>query len=231
MIDSTENGVVYKSLSFMEFPDYRVGDDGSVWSRKNNKWNGEDALSAKDTEEIKRLRNEEGWSFQRIADKHGVCRATINRAMAREHGEWKRLKPHTDANGDRTSVTLSSGKGFPQKRFSIAFLVLSAFRGPRPEGYEACHFPDRDRSNNRYSNLRWDTHAGNEQDKKVHGTEQSGERNHLAKLNDDKVREMRKLYDEMGHTTKTVLFLAAKFNVFWTNVYAIVKRKTWKHVL
>jgi hypothetical protein len=43
-------------------------------------------------------------------------------------------------------------------------LVLEAFVGPRPDGKEACHFPDHDKTNNQLSNLRWDTHDENEKD-------------------------------------------------------------------
>lgn len=43
-------------------------------------------------------------------------------------------------------------------------LVLEAFVGPKPEGLEACHYPDRDKTNNRVGNLRWDTHAENMKD-------------------------------------------------------------------
>jgi hypothetical protein len=43
-------------------------------------------------------------------------------------------------------------------------LVLETFVGPKPPGMEGCHYPDGDKSNNRLSNLRWDTHAENARD-------------------------------------------------------------------
>ena len=43
-------------------------------------------------------------------------------------------------------------------------LILETFVGPRPEGKEACHFPDHEKSNNALSNLRWDTHDENIED-------------------------------------------------------------------
>ena len=49
-------------------------------------------------------------------------------------------------------------------------LVLEAFVGPCPTGMESCHFPDRNPANNKLDNLRWATHAENENDKIVHGT-------------------------------------------------------------
>lgn len=38
--NSTTKSTTYKSLSFLGFPYHRVGDDGSLWSRKNNRWGG-----------------------------------------------------------------------------------------------------------------------------------------------------------------------------------------------
>lgn len=47
-------------------------------------------------------------------------------------------------------------------------LVLEAFVGPCPEGQEACH-ADSDRTNNRLSNLRWDTTKANAADRVAAG--------------------------------------------------------------
>lgn len=69
-------------------------------------------------------------------------------------------------NGKRLGVSLC-GKGKPVRRM-IHQLVLEAFKGLCPEGQEACHYDD-DSSNNRLSNLRWDTHPANEEDKKRNG--------------------------------------------------------------
>jgi hypothetical protein len=46
----------------------------------------------------------------------------------------------------------------------VAHLVLEAFTGPRPAGLEACHNDD-DPANDRASNLRWDTHPSNCEDR------------------------------------------------------------------
>ena len=54
------------------------------------------------------------------------------------------------------------------KNMRVHRLVLMAFVGPCPEGMEACH-NDGDRANARLSNLRWDTHAANIEDRKGHG--------------------------------------------------------------
>ena len=51
----------------------------------------------------------------------------------------------------------------------VHHLVLEAFIGPAPNGYEGCH-EDGDPSNNRLDNLRWDTITNNRLDKRRHGT-------------------------------------------------------------
>ena len=48
-------------------------------------------------------------------------------------------------------------------------LVLEAWVGPCPDGYECCH-NDGDFRNNTVSNLRWDTRSNNGRDKREHGT-------------------------------------------------------------
>jgi len=46
----------------------------------------------------------------------------------------------------------------------VSHLVLRAFVGPQPIGYEACHFPDPSPKNNNVYNLRWDTPSENKRD-------------------------------------------------------------------
>lgn len=47
-------------------------------------------------------------------------------------------------------------------------LVLAAFVGPRPEGFDACH-KDGDKIHNTVTNLRWGTRADNMRDLTRHG--------------------------------------------------------------
>lgn len=59
--------------------------------------------------------------------------------------------------------------GLGTKPAYVHELVLKAFVGPRPAGYQCCH-GDGDRLNNDVSNLRWDTRSANAQDMLMHGT-------------------------------------------------------------
>lgn len=76
------------------------------------------------------------------------------------------LAPGVRKDG-RLSVVLNR-EGRRRTRL-IHQLVLEAFVGPRPNGMEGCH-NDGICTNNVWTNLRWDTRAGNAADTKRHGT-------------------------------------------------------------
>lgn len=79
---------------------------------------------------------------------------------------WRFLR-----KGKVLALGVDLSKNNKVKKFHIHKLVLTSFVGPCPDGMEACHFPDRDVTNNRLDNLRWDTHSNNEADKLIHGTD------------------------------------------------------------
>lgn len=162
------------------FPGYRVGDDGSVWSRH----------------------------------KPGPGRVMRN--------EWRQLAPRLGADG-RLRLYLY-GDGTHCK--NVHRLILVAFHGER-EGMLACH-NDGNPLNNRLSNLRWDTAAGNQRDRVAHGTDERGERSRLAKLTDERVRAIRSEYAMGGITMESI---AARYGVSETAVRHAIRRKTWGHVV
>jgi len=114
-----------------------------------------------------------------------------------------------------------------RKDFLVHRLVLETFIGPCPKGKEGCH-NDGNKENNFIGNLRWDTKKENCKDRKIHGNErnQNGSKNNMAKLNDNKIREIIKLHLEGKSNTE----IAKIFNVSQPNVSLIVNRKTWKHI-
>jgi len=69
-------------------------------------------------------------------------------------------------------------------------LVAMAFLGEPEEGQVVCHFDGR-KGNNCADNLRYDTQASNEQDKRRHGTYQEGTGNPRAILTDEDVVTIR----------------------------------------
>jgi hypothetical protein len=62
------------------------------------------------------------------------------------------------------AVNLTVDRSQGRTHFYVHTLVLLAFVGPPPADMEACHWDDVP-SNNRLSNLRWDTKAANAADK------------------------------------------------------------------
>lgn len=68
--------------------------------------------------------------------------------------------------GRHLHVALCNNK--ERKYISIHKLVLQSFVGDPPEGMECCH-NNGDPSDNRLSNLRWDTRKGNVSDQIKHG--------------------------------------------------------------
>lgn len=137
--------VRYRNLKFMGYPKYRVGDDGSVWSRQT--------------------------------------------------GVWKQMKYYVGNRGTTCIVGLQ--RNLKSKGFPLSNLILSAFVGPRPEGMEARHFPDRDITNNRLDNLSWGTRTENGEDRRFHRTGLYGELDTLdrfvAKLTRRKITLIQRL--------------------------------------
>jgi hypothetical protein len=75
--------------------------------------------------------------------------------------------------------------GKPAKGRRVHQLVLGAFVGPCPPGQEGCHGPDMDKTNNRLTNLRWDTHLSN-----MAEVDLSGQRNGAAKITDEETADV-----------------------------------------
>ncbi len=105
-------------------------------------------------------------------------------------------------------------------------LILRAFVGPPAPGHECRHL-DGSRTNNRLDNLAWGTRLENNQDKIAHGRSRPGSQNLKAKVNEDQVRELRRLSSE-GWTPTA---LAAKFGISVCTACKIKNRRMWRHVL
>lgn len=112
---------------------------------------------------------------------HGRVRS-LDRMVASHSGLQRQapgrvLRPWKSNRGDYPKVGLSAPTGF-RKEF-IHVLVLEAFVGPRPEGLVCCH-NDGDSSNNRLSNLRWDTYSANNHDLVKHGRHWNAKKTHCT---------------------------------------------------
>lgn len=106
-----------------------------------------------------------------------------------KRGEWLRVEPWANSKGYLRVGPSVNGK---RLRFSVHRLVLEAFVGPCPDGMEGCH-NDGDKSNNRPSNLRWDTQSANSFDNIYRHGEKCKHGAIQLKLADADVVEIRKL--------------------------------------
>lgn len=122
-------------------------------------------------------------------------------------------------------------KGFKVKSCLVHRLVLMAFDPiDNTEDMEGNH-KDFDITNNKLSNLEWTTPqentdhfigSGRYKDK----TKTTGSNHHLCVLNEDIVRELRRLSEE-GYSTNG---LAKKFGIPESTARQVIKRVSWKHV-
>lgn len=106
----------------------------------------------------------------------------------------------------------------------VHILVLKAFVGPRPAGLVGCH-NDGKTDNNTPRNLRWDTQLSNIADQEKHGTRLRGSSKIESRLNEDKVREIKRLRGRISQAA-----IAKKFGVGKSTVQAALDGRTWRHV-
>lgn len=109
----------------------------------------------------------------------------------------------------------------------VHHLVLEAFVGPCPPGMECRHFPDRDPTNNNAENLSWGTPEENASDKKLHNTNPQGERNGHAKVDENDVRAIRRMYATGDYTMRR---LGTIYDLSVTAIHDIIHGINWSHV-
>lgn len=103
-------------------------------------------------------------------------------------------------------------------------VILETFVGPPPSpAHQGCH-GNKNTRDNRLKNLRWDTPAGNSADKLRHGTLLRGETSATAKLTEQEVLAIRERQGEPQAA------LAEEFGCTFSNISAIQRRKSWRHV-
>lgn len=133
------------------------------------------------------------------------------------------MRPPLSSSGHPRLNLRVDGRRVPR---SVSHLVLLAFVGPRPEGTEACHFPDPNPLNNRPENLRWDTKSENQLDALRLGRKPVGSKVYGAKLAEQDVPEILRLRAQ-GETFRAI---AARFGVTPMAIYHVAAGRAWKHV-
>lgn len=165
----------------------------------------------------------QGWPGYRVGNDGFVWSRWIKQVRPRRMGEtWWKMKSIFASRGYLV-VKLSKIDGSSQ--VLIHRLVLEAFVGPCPDGMECRHL-DGDRTNNALSNLRWGTPTENQYDRIRHGTSCQGSQHPMAKLDEAKIEEIRRLRAEGILLRK----IGDKFGVHKSTVQNACIRKTWKHI-
>lgn len=135
------------------------------------------------------------------------------------------LKPTVHKTG-YLIVNLTKAKpdgGWVQKNFWLHRLVLEAWVGECPENMLACH-NDGNPRNCRLSNLRWDSYSNNQKDREKHGTSNHGEKNGMAVLTEEQVKEIKSLLSQQVPQNK----IAKIFRVSRSAIAHISQGRRWK---
>lgn len=133
------------------------------------------------------------------------------------------LRQFLSADGYPRFTTFEAGRW---QQVSTHVMVCQAFHGPRPDWANLVAHGNGDRTDNRAENLRWATFEQNEADKREHGRNLAGSRNHQAKLTEDQVADIRRRprYRGLGRS------LAREFGVSENTISKIIRGKNWAGV-
>jgi hypothetical protein len=138
-------------------------------------------------------------------------------------GDWKQMTPET---GKKTGyLKLRLYRDGKKSRRNVHQLVALAFFGPRPDGLECRHL-NGNGSDCRVENLKYGTPGQNTEDRRRHGTLPLGEAHSAAILTEADVRSIRARYAN-GELASA---MAKEYGVHIQCVWAIVYRRTWRHV-
>lgn len=149
-----------------------------------------------------------------------------SKAIPLENGCWEWISAK-DKNG--YGITSISP---PRKNVRAHRLMYILTKGDIPEGYLVCHnCPTGDNPsciNPDHLFLGTAKDNSKDRDKKGRGRtqDQRGEKNHMATLNEEKVLEIRKLYNEGVRECD----LVRKFGIRQATISKVLLRKRWKHI-
>jgi len=108
---------------------------------------------------------------------------------------------------------------------SIHRMVLNEFVGPPPKGCIVCHV-DGNPQNNKIDNLIYGTHKLNTSHRKLHGTDCTGEKHPMAKLDLKDVNKIRKQYIKYDRKFGGRV-LSKKYGVSISTICRIAQGRGW----
>lgn len=162
----------------------------------------------------------EGYEVSNLGRVRSVDREVVQTSpwggFIRRRLRGKILAPGSHPDG-HLLVNLSIGNKPHMRR--VHCLVLLTFVGEPPAGMEGCHNNGKP-TDNRLSNLRYDTPKGNNADKLRHGTHQRGEAQGAARLRREDVRQIRS-------SNLPGVTLAKQYGVSRGHICNIRRGKSW----
>lgn len=149
--------------------------------------------------------------------------SSLGRVRSFKKGRTLVMRPHL-LNGEYLRITLRVSN--KPKNFLVHCLVLGAFVGKCSPGLEGSHRNGQS-TDNRLSNLLWETSKENQARKQEHGTvpDRRGELNHQAVLTWEKVSDIRSRFTAGGVTQSD---LGREFGITQSMVSLIVHNKKWR---
>ena len=135
------------------------------------------------------------------------------------------LKQSLDDCGRLRVMLCLRGK---KKNLFVAHLVADAFLPPKSSDDQVLRHLNDDPTDNRIENLAWGTQRDNMADSLHNGTRPRGITHGMAKLTEDNVREIRRLYATGVFTQQE---LALRFGVSCRMIRYIIRNEKWQHVI
>lgn len=106
----------------------------------------------------------------------------------------KNVSVWTDNNGYKRVAIKYPHEKRKSKKVPVHRLVLEAFVGLAPNGFECAHLNNK-KDDNRLENLKWVTKSENNSMKFSFGTDMRGEKHPFSKFSNDERREIKFLYN------------------------------------
>ena len=167
-----------------------------------------------------------GFESRYEVSDYGKVRSLVfkNRVTSYRYDEPLMLKLTVMKNGYLRVNLHENGKNL---NAFVHRIVLGAFVGPCPNGYQACHY-NGIKDDNRLDNLGWVTGAENQKHRENHGTALYGENNPSAKITNEQAIE---IYRRTNEGKERLVDVARDYGIAGQTVSDIKYGRKWKKVL
>ncbi len=133
------------------------------------------------------------------------------------------MKPYYHYNGYPIITLSKNGIRFKD----VVHRIVAKHFIENPENYKyVCHKDDNP-LNNKADNLYWGTQQDNMNDKVSKNRQQKGENVKFSKLNNEKIKEIRNMYEKGKITHKEI---GRIYDISTSCITEIINLKSWKHV-